>query len=274
MQGFIGVFLDRCCKQFYHQCMDENQFQSPQPPSRSKFKKFLFFTEIGLFEIGFVVILLGAIVGALQFFHVINLSKYQSYLPNISSLVPHFYSQNIAKKDLSTLLFPNSPSFMIQANSQYLPSKDLKNVTVSQKNNIFTATWPPYGKSTSAPYITAYAVYQTKNENFSYASIVFDTGKIASDNTPLSSDSAKTIATSYLPYPSVLAAYPPTWSCNQTTNSCNAGVLYKNDTSGKVTNAYTIFVTKSGATSHILVIGCLTPYVSNARENPSDCLPN
>lgn len=106
--------------------MDSGQFEIPQNqsnPHLGKFKKLLLFTEIGLFEVGFVTLILFIIFGSLVFFHVIALNK----IPFANTL-PSLFHQ---KSSTSSISVPKTP---IDAANIYIEQNLTQKYQPSQKN--------------------------------------------------------------------------------------------------------------------------------------------
>lgn len=102
--------------------MEINQFQPSQNQHNTlnRLKKLLLFTEIGLFEIGFVVLILGGVFGSLVFFHIINI---ENLFPK-KSLTP-----TTSPSTTERVLTPIEEANMYlnaYLSKQYLPSQTLQ----------------------------------------------------------------------------------------------------------------------------------------------------
>lgn len=116
--------------------MDESQFSptNKAPATANKLKKILFFTEIGFFEIGFVVIVLGIFLFALQYFKVIDLTK---TFPGLSLLSHIGAPQPLKPLTLSDLNTFSENYIKATVNPDNLPP----GIKLQQKNKEIYANW-------------------------------------------------------------------------------------------------------------------------------------
>ncbi|HYK08168.1 MAG TPA: hypothetical protein VEW42_01560 [Candidatus Eisenbacteria bacterium] len=121
----------------------ESQFSTPQP-TKKPFLKGLFFLEIGLFEIGFVFLLLSGIFIALNYFNIINLNH---IFPTLS-ILPKSKTINQPAQTLT-----HEEYFKNYVNSVLLtPLSSKKATAVSTTNKIVTFTWNEDAYNAQADY--------------------------------------------------------------------------------------------------------------------------
>jgi len=114
--------------------MDPSPITLPQPetPKKKGFFKALFFFEIGLFEVGFVVLLLGSIFLVLNYFNVIHLPQ---FLPQLSILPNATYQQTLQKGHItkqneelfSYVFYSLQPAYQQKLASMQFTYKSLNN---------------------------------------------------------------------------------------------------------------------------------------------------
>ena len=125
----------------YHECMDQVSVQLPQPPKPKK-NNFLFL-EIGLFEMGFVVMLLTITFSTLNYFHVIT-------LPQPSTLLPTLFPKKnppLSDKQLQN----NLTTFVLSTlKSPYQPQSYTFQKTTSGNIVTISSTWQQQGSSFTA----------------------------------------------------------------------------------------------------------------------------
>lgn len=225
--------------------------EAPQVQKKNARKGFLFF-EVGLFEIGFVTILLVIIFGVLNYFHILNLSsqiRQLSFLPTQTTPTP---------VPIPTALINDSIIKYIQESMQstFLPT-DIRLVQIKKKVTGFQADWV----TKKIPF-KAIAVYDTYQTQLQYMEIVTNTS-FTKDQ--ISSSSAEMIASTFYKTQPL-----STWNCGPA-SALSQGFFCNTITYSSAGKKGITIASFSASSSATAIVSCFIPPKSKSYISAVFC---
>lgn len=231
--------------------------QQPQPQKKNKFKTLLFL-EIGLFEIGFVVIALVLVFAALNYFKIIKLRPTLSLLSSLPHSLIRNQSPTPVPLSISTIQSAVATFAANNIQPALLPKSGINSVKVKKSPTGFLLAWTTTNPLANIQFIALYDKTQTQLQElrgFIYTS---------DPSYKISSNSADMLIKKYFIIPSNFSG---SWHC---ANEIKGQNIICDQFSIESKTGYGIITTVASSSSYLLLT-CSIPSTSQLFSTVSSC---